>query len=93
MRKYLNRTGVQTSDRVLQDNKFPDVSRKDAKKRCRNPTGDPNGIWCLVEGTLNGKEIYEKEYCDVDFCDPISSTSIFRSIVHHSSQNQSVGNK
>lgn len=73
LRKYQNRTGIQTSQRILQDDKFPEQSRKGAEKRCRNPTGDPNGLWCFVAGTFEDQETFEKEYCDVDYCNPYSS--------------------
>jgi len=28
---------------------FPERSRRNAKRRCRNPDGDPGGPWCYVE--------------------------------------------
>ncbi|XP_065226532.1 uncharacterized protein LOC135849836 [Planococcus citri] len=69
-RKYLRKinSSVVTDDRLLLDEKFPELSRKKASNYCRNPTMDPNGPWCLVEDDFLKTDKYEKEYCDVGLC-------------------------
>lgn len=47
---------------------FPDESRGDAKKYCRNPDGDLGGPWCFVE-IVNSGGVVEKDYCDIPLCD------------------------
>ena len=37
---------------------FPETSRRNAKRRCRNPDGDPGGPWCYVEVPEN---VYPEE--------------------------------
>ncbi|KAF3430155.1 hypothetical protein E2986_13116 [Frieseomelitta varia] len=54
--------GLKFEDRV-----FSDRSRRKAENYCRNPTGDVGGPWCYVEE--EGFEYFQKEYCDVPFCD------------------------
>uniref|UniRef100_A0A6P7G077 Uncharacterized protein LOC114336079 isoform X4 n=1 Tax=Diabrotica virgifera virgifera TaxID=50390 RepID=A0A6P7G077_DIAVI len=46
---------------------FPEADLSDAKKFCRNPSGDLGGPWCFVENEDTND--IEKEYCDVPFCD------------------------
>lgn len=36
---------------------FPELSRRNAKRQCRNPDGDPGGPWCYVE-------VPENDYLD-----------------------------
>ncbi|CAG0885724.1 unnamed protein product [Darwinula stevensoni] len=46
--------------------RFPEDVRSKDHNFCRNPTGDKNGTFCLVEtGTLN---LNEFETCDIPFC-------------------------
>jgi hypothetical protein len=92
--------GAKNAD-LFPNGAFPERSRRNAKRRCRNPDGDPGGPWCYVEvpgdeyweeeksddekhekgaKKLKGfeeeeneeeedEERFEREYCDVPFCD------------------------
>lgn len=48
--------------------RFPDETRGDASKYCRNPDGDIGGPWCFVNSN-EGRGVVEKQYCDIPFCD------------------------
>lgn len=66
------RSKVKVADNYTKQDKydnylFPDGFRKDAKKYCRNPSGDVGGPWCFVE--IEDSDSVEREYCDIPFCD------------------------
>lgn len=56
-----------TAQEKYDNDRFPDDSRINAKKYCRNPSGDIGGPWCFVE--IEDTDSVEREYCDVAFCD------------------------
>lgn len=63
----MKENGTFVSIPTYKNHLFPEEYTSDAKKYCRNPSGDIGGPWCFVEDE-NTNEI-EKEYCDIPFCD------------------------
>lgn len=64
--KVMNTSGAVYEQEKFSKRRFPDETRGDANKYCRNPDGDLGGPWCFVNSPL-GKTV-EKQYCDIPFC-------------------------
>lgn len=66
-RNKVKQNGAYVKVSKFDDHYFPENSRSQAKKYCRNPDGDIGGPWCFVENEDTSE--VEKEYCDIPFCD------------------------
>lgn len=66
-RKKVKENGTIVSIPTYKSSLFPEDYVSDAKKYCRNPSGDIGGPWCFVEDEDTNQ--IEKEYCDIPFCD------------------------
>lgn len=60
------------------------MTERSATNRCRNPSNDPGGPWCIVAVKKNNSDnnnrssidindgnpdYYTKQYCQIPFCD------------------------
>lgn len=66
-RKKVKQNGSLVTIPTFKSDRFPEDYVSDAKKYCRNPSGDIGGPWCFVEDE-DTNEI-EQEYCSIPFCD------------------------
>ncbi|KAG5896415.1 hypothetical protein JTB14_022498 [Gonioctena quinquepunctata] len=92
-RKKVKVDGEFTHIPKFHQNLFPEDSLGEAKKFCRNPSGDIGGPWCFVENEDTDK--IEKEYCDVPFCDDpecLVFTKNSQTHMHYTDFNQSLEN-